>query len=236
MNGLYSALQIYDPSRVHTPQYDTAGELTSLTSPDPDGATGPLPAAVVQYEYDTSRRVIRQTLPENRTTLFSYDDAGRIQTVTQSDLSLRRFQPQQTLGWVNPTGGLGTSDRPAPLYRDGAPMGFQVNELGQQSRWRTDRFGFLIRQQTSLGTVTLIERDANGLPTRQIAPDPMTPVRSVLPKPAGVTTPVATWWNWSSPTVPCSSGRTTPRSTGPPNGPTPRGRPGDPATTPAGIS
>ncbi|MFN5297236.1 MAG: Ig-like domain-containing protein, partial [Planctomycetaceae bacterium] len=172
MNGLYSALQVYDPSRVHTPQYDTAGQLTSLTSPDPDGATGPLPAAVVQYEYDTSRRVIRQTLPENRTTLFSYDDAGRIQTVTQSDLSLRRFQPQQTLGWVNPTGGLGTSDRPAPLYRDGVPMGFQVNELGQQTRWRTDRFGFLIRQQTSLGTVTLIERDANGLPTWQIAPDP----------------------------------------------------------------
>ncbi|MFM8218282.1 MAG: Ig-like domain-containing protein, partial [Planctomycetaceae bacterium] len=137
LNGLYSALQVFDATRIHTPQYDTAGQLTSLTSPDPDGATGPLPAPAWQYEYDTNRRVIRQTLPENRTTLFTYNAAGRIQTVTQPDLSVRRFQPQQTLGWVDPTGGLGTSDRPATLYRDGVPMGLQVNELGHQTRLRT---------------------------------------------------------------------------------------------------
>lgn len=63
--------------------YDTAGNLTSKTLPDPDGA-GPLTAPVVQYGRDPAGTglLVSQTDPNNRTTNYGYDTQGNLNAIT----------------------------------------------------------------------------------------------------------------------------------------------------------
>ena len=63
--------------------YDTAGNLTSKTLPDPDGA-GPLTAPVIQYGRDPAGTglLFSQTDPNNRTTNYGYDNQGNLNAIT----------------------------------------------------------------------------------------------------------------------------------------------------------
>jgi RHS repeat-associated protein len=63
--------------------YDTAGNLTSKTLPDPDG-TGPLTAPVIGYGRDPAGTglLFSQTDPNNRTTNYGYDSQGNLNAVT----------------------------------------------------------------------------------------------------------------------------------------------------------
>ena len=60
-------------SRVSTMSYTTDGELASITDPMNH---------VVGFEYDAAGRVIKQTLPDLREILFSYDDNGNVTSIT----------------------------------------------------------------------------------------------------------------------------------------------------------
>jgi YD repeat-containing protein len=66
--------------------YDTAGNLTGVTQPDPDGP-GPLTSPVWTYTYTARGLVATATDPLNHTTTNGYDARDRLTQVTYADTS-----------------------------------------------------------------------------------------------------------------------------------------------------
>ena len=78
--------------------YDTAGNLTSKTLPDPDGA-GALQAPVIQYGRDPAGTglLFSQTDPNNRTTAYGYDTQANLTSIT-TPLSEKTTMGYDTVG------------------------------------------------------------------------------------------------------------------------------------------
>ena len=66
---------------IATNVYDTKGNLTSVTTPQPNGTT---PASVTQFQYDTKGELTQITDPLNNITKQTYTPAGLIQTITDA--------------------------------------------------------------------------------------------------------------------------------------------------------
>ena len=169
-NGLLSSVTDLD-ARVTSLSHDGSGRLTSITAPDPDGA-GPLAAAVTSYTYDTDDRLTQISDPLSHTTAFSYNFAGRLVQVTNTDTTTKSFVPIQSRGLIDTSTGVGTAANPAAFVSPEAVPGELTNETGDTITIETDRFGSVTEFTDALGNKTVYQRNADGLVTQITGADP----------------------------------------------------------------
>jgi RHS repeat-associated protein len=151
--------------------HDSAGNLVSVTQPDPDGA-GPQSAPVSSYTYDATTGLLATTTdPRGGFTTIAYDHAGLVSQVTQPDGDHSTFSMFRSLGVVDRSVSGSSPSNPASLVSSNAPE-IQHDEHGNPTQIRRDRFGNVVWQQDALGNVTTFERNADGLVTKLTQPDP----------------------------------------------------------------
>jgi RHS repeat-associated protein len=158
-NGYLSS--ITDPQgRTTTFTIDANGDLVSIT--DPDGS-------VTTYSYDSRHLMTSKTLPGNRTYTYTYDSHGMVSEVTFPDGSRRHYRHSMGMGLLNDIES--STDNPAPPVITDQLYDEVVDELGNVTRYRTDRYGFSIEEVDPLGRVTITERDEHSRVTKVIYPD-----------------------------------------------------------------
>jgi len=153
---------ITDPSsRTTSLSHDPRGDLVAIM--DPDGtARG--------FAYDSHHRLVAQTSKRGYTTTYSYDAAGRFRRSVLPDGSSRELYPIATVGLFNSIAGLGSSQNPAPVVRPDEVSAIAVDGNSNVTIYTTDAAGALTGTVDSLGRVTLVERNAAGLPVRITQP------------------------------------------------------------------
>jgi RHS repeat-associated protein len=151
--------------------YDTAGNLVSVTEPDPDGA-GPLAAPVTTYAYDAVTGLLTTIVdPRGEVTTMEYDHAGKLSRIVQPCGGISNYSMYRSLGVVDLAIHGSSELNPAPLVSSES-YEVQRDELGAETYIKRDRFGNVVWQQDALGNVTTIERNADGLATLVTEPDP----------------------------------------------------------------
>ncbi|APZ94505.1 RHS repeat-associated core domain-containing protein [Fuerstiella marisgermanici] len=176
-SGLLSSITDF-ASRVTTIGHDAYGRLTSITRPDPDGA-GPIVAPATAYGYSGTTSQLDLVIDAlSNDTEIDYDFAGRFDEATYEDTSDVSIVGYLGRGLVDLASGDGTPSDPADLYYPyGATMppsgsGMMTDQMGNDSTYHVDRFGYMTGFKDALGNRTDIERNANGQPTKQTDPDP----------------------------------------------------------------
>ena len=152
--------------------YDGSGRLTSITSPDPDGA-GAQTATVVTFGYDSSTGLITSyTDGDNKTTTLEYYANRTLKKRIFPDSSFEQFGSSLNGAVVDTSGGEGSLLNPAILFPTDEVTGYYTDELSHTTYFSSDRFGAKTRIEDPLGNVTVYERDSEGRPTRLTEPDP----------------------------------------------------------------
>jgi RHS repeat-associated protein len=157
--------------RVTTIGRDGSHRITSITGEDPDD-TGPLAAAVTEYAYGTNGLLSSISDPLDNETTFAYDFAGRLSGATNPDSSAPEFAAIQVQGVIDTASGDGTQQNLATLPSNYFPEALWTNELGHESSFKIDRFGYVTKSTNAQSQVTLYERDADGRVTKRTDPDP----------------------------------------------------------------
>ena len=143
-------------SNVTTLAYSTAGKLTSVTLPDPDGA-GPLTSPVTSYTYDTDGRITRITNPDGTHRDYTWDSEDRLLTAADE------LGRTTTYAYDN-DGNLISITQPDP---DGAgPLTAPVTTLSY------DAAGNIASMTDALGNVTSFSYNSRNWLTSVTAPDP----------------------------------------------------------------
>ncbi len=154
-----------------TYQYDVGGHLISITKPDPDGA-GPKSAPITTFDHDAAGRVILQTDPIGREVEYAYDFAGRTVSIT-ADGAIKQIVSRDTRGLVNVSvTGYDASHKASSSYLTLSRTGIASNELGQDTEYQFDVYGFPTSIFDPLNNQTVIERNDRGLVTSVTGPDP----------------------------------------------------------------
>ncbi|MDD3470435.1 MAG: hypothetical protein PHE53_10745 [Thermoguttaceae bacterium] len=126
--------------------YDNLGRVISMTLPDPDGAAGTQTSPVWSYTYNAAGQKLTEMDPSGNVTTYTYDDVGRVLTVTQPDPD-----------------GVGSQASPVKTYTyntDGLLTGI-TNPLGNTTTYSYDVYG---RQTGS----TQPDPDGNGSQTSSV--------------------------------------------------------------------
>jgi RHS repeat-associated protein len=156
---------------VTTLGYDTAGNLISVTQPDPDGA-GPLDNPVTTYGYHpVTGRLVTIVDPRGEVTTLGYDHAGLLSTIIQPCGGTSTYSMFRSLAVVNLAVHGSSAANPAPLVSAGA-YEIRRDEHGFETHLRRDRFGNVVWERDALGNVTTFGRSASGLVTQITRPDP----------------------------------------------------------------
>jgi RHS repeat-associated protein len=169
-DGRISSVEDFDGS-ITTLAYDSAGNLLSVTQPDPDGS-GPLAAPVTTYGYDSLTGLLITIVdPRGEVTAMEYDHAGKLSKVVQPCGGTSTYSMFRSLAVADLAVNGATPLNPAPLVSADAVEVIR-DEVGNETRVRRDRFGNVIWQEDALGNVTTFERNADGLVTTMTQPDP----------------------------------------------------------------
>lgn len=125
-------------SKTTTTAYDNLNRVTSVTTPDPDGA-GSQTASVTSYTYDRWGQVTRITDPRNGQTNFTYDTVGNLLTLDDA------------------------SGNTTTLTYDGlSRVTAETNELNKTRAFTYDTASNLVRSFDRNGRVTRYGRDNLG--------------------------------------------------------------------------
>ena len=101
---LLSATDELERTTVYT--YDSTNRRISVTQPDPDGPSGPLPAPITKTEYYADGSVKKEIDALGNATLYEYDDRGQMIRTTGPDPDgpAGRFQAPVTEYFYNAAG------------------------------------------------------------------------------------------------------------------------------------
>jgi RHS repeat-associated protein len=89
-NGFNEVLTAKDPlGNTTTNAYDAKGNLTSITTPSPDGGT--TAASKMQFAYDTKGEMTQVTDPLNNSTVSTYYSTGLVNTIKDVQRNLTTF-------------------------------------------------------------------------------------------------------------------------------------------------
>ncbi len=169
-SGLLSSVVDSDGA-VTTLAHNAAGELLSVTQPDPDGA-GPLESPITTYGYDLVTGLLTTIVdPRGEVTAMEYDHSGQLSKIVQPCGGESTYTMYRSLGVIDLAVHGSSASNPAPLVPSGS-YEVQRDELGTETHLRRDRFGNVIWQRDALGNVTSFERNADGLITTITQPDP----------------------------------------------------------------
>lgn len=159
VNGVLSSYTD-EQLRKWTYQY-TAGRLSSVTGPDPDGA-GPLQPQVWSYGYDSVGRVTSVTQPGGQTRGFIFNAAGTIDQIQHDGGRAVEIEPQATRGFAsNSTGtNLASAVRSAAVSDGDNNFSYTVY----------NRDGLVVEETDANDISIYTERMPNGLPFRVTAP------------------------------------------------------------------
>jgi RHS repeat-associated protein len=146
--------------RVTELEHDAEGNLTRIT--DADGS-------IREFEFDACHRLVLQRSKRGFETLYEYNFAGQNVRAVRPDGSLRDIFPQNAVGLFDPASGVGqNAASPAPVLRPEEATALFVDGNGNGTTFNIGRFGSLKSRVDPLGRLTTIERDADGLPVRNV--------------------------------------------------------------------
>jgi RHS repeat-associated protein len=137
----------------------TGSLITGVEHPDPDDG-GPLTAPTQSFAYDGDGRLIEYEDPLVRSTTYSYDDFGRVDQITVTDATDRKFSVLATLGLKQ--GKTGSLQNPLKIEDLWATL---EDGRTHTAKVRTDDYGNQI-EYSSTEEHTITERNADGLPVR----------------------------------------------------------------------
>lgn len=129
--------------------------------------------------YDAKHRMLQRTDRRGGVWNFAYDFAGKIAADTlpqvRTDVGLQRpvlrFASPERAVLVDPASGVGSAGSPAARVLPDTVRANIWDATGNFTRYALDRFGAPVRIEQPYGLVTLLERNANSLVTRSVAPD-----------------------------------------------------------------
>ena len=157
---------VTDPAgRVSRFEHDSAGNLTGVSHPDGTGMS-------YGYGYGEEDHLMTSKTDErSQVTRYTYDSFGRNTSAVLADGSGRAVRNQSAVGLVDPAGGRGTADNPAPPIRMEEVQSLFVDARGNFSSKKLDRRSKPTRVIDKLGRVTEYVRDGNSLATRITRPN-----------------------------------------------------------------
>ncbi|EAQ79300.1 Calx-beta domain-containing protein [Blastopirellula marina] len=155
--------------RVTSYTYDSENRIETVTSPDPDGL-GALSPMVETYAYDSHGEIASVTAANGKTTQYIRDSHGNLTQKILPDGSSVYYDSYSSRGLAS--AGLGTIQNPAPLGQADDTWGSIVNGSGIVTYYATDSHGNITRTKDELGNITFYLRNAAGLVTKMIQPDP----------------------------------------------------------------
>lgn len=152
---------------------DSNGFVTATTSPDPDGP-GPQVSPVTHFEYDPGTGLLTKVIdPLGRAQSFNYDDFRRFESGTNPDGTTWSVTSLQAQGLVDLAAMGYDAAHPAPSsFLVPAQFAKHIDENGNLSQYKTDRFGYVTQAIDALGNITNYERDPDGQLQRVVTPDP----------------------------------------------------------------
>jgi RHS repeat-associated protein len=162
--------------------YDSAGNLTSKTLPDPDGA-GPMHAPVIGYDRDPTGTglVVSQTNPNNHTTSYGYDGQGNLTSITSpAPLSEKTTMGYDSVGRltsrVDPRGniagcGCAASHATTFAYDGEDHLTSEIDPGLPAKSWAYDAAGNLKKVTDQIGHFTSYGYDADERLSSVTAPD-----------------------------------------------------------------
>ncbi|MEJ7590407.1 MAG: Ig-like domain-containing protein, partial [Planctomycetaceae bacterium] len=160
-------------ARVTTIAHDGQGRITSVTSPDPDGA-GPLTSPVTTYGYSgTTRKLTTIADPLSHVATIAYDYVGLFDQITAADGGVQKLDPYQSRGI--PASGTGTVGTPATPYLPNSGSNLYAvytDQLNQVSKTVYNQLGQVTTFIDPLSSTTVSTRNSNGLVTQMTLPDP----------------------------------------------------------------
>jgi RHS repeat-associated protein len=142
---------ISDPAgRTTSFQHDGQGNLISVHFPDGSSKS---------FGYDSRHLMTSEVDERGFVVQREYDSIGRLVRATLPDGSMRAATDAQTVGFVDPSTGVGTITNPAPAARPADALSTFADGRGNQQVIKIGRFGAPLRIRDSLGQSTVIERD-----------------------------------------------------------------------------
>ncbi|WP_084684908.1 FG-GAP-like repeat-containing protein [Methylohalobius crimeensis] len=154
--------EIEDPAgRITRFAHDGDGNLIRITNPD--GSTR-------QFNYDSQHLLTAQTDERGQVTEYSYDATGRLTMARLPDGAERTITPSRTRALVaKPETTSVANPSPAVLASD-VKSRFTDGE-GRTQAFKTDQLGRITQRTDPAGLTTIIDRDADGNPTKTAFPD-----------------------------------------------------------------
>ncbi|MCK4819399.1 hypothetical protein KA005_26740 [bacterium] len=160
----------------YTLSYDGSGKLSSITDPanrvtqfaidgennltqiiNPDGT-----ARTFGY---SGHLLIAKTDERGNTTDYTYDEKGKISEVKLpgQDNPVHKYAPSIVEGNINDLPeGTGTEDNPAPTVMLDTLTDGYTDPNGNQTFYKTNRYGMVIERTDALGNLTRTDRDREG--------------------------------------------------------------------------
>ncbi len=158
--------------QVTTYAYNMAGQLETMTQPDPDGA-GPQAAPVWTYGYDATTGLLSSiTDPRNLESKIFYDHAGRVSSIEQACGGTSTQDSYFSRGVVDLSAVGYDASHPAPLTSASDSVEYREDELGNPTLIERDHRGYVTKETDALGNVTTYRRDVNGRITKMTQADP----------------------------------------------------------------
>lgn len=152
---------IVDPAGRSTQlQHDANGDLMQVTLPG---------GAVYHFVYDDRHLMIRETGPAGFQVDREYDGGGRLVRTVWPDGTVRTVNPVSSVAAPVPGSDIGTEAQPAPVVRRDDVRGTFSGPQGT-IKAKTNNFGQEIDVTFPGERRSIIDRDANGLPTRMVFP------------------------------------------------------------------
>jgi YD repeat-containing protein len=151
-------LSVADPAgRTTRFEHGRHRNLTRVTFPD---------GTQRSFTYDSRHLMVAETDQRGLTVRREFDDVGRLGTITFPDGATQRVQYAHGVGLVDRATGLGTSTHPAPVTLPADAFGVLTDGRGNQTTVDVRRLAAIVAISDPLGRTSLIDRDANGNPTR----------------------------------------------------------------------
>jgi RHS repeat-associated protein len=166
-NGKLSSVMDW-AGRITSVSVNGSNNLTSITSPDPDGA-GPKTPSISTYSYFASNGLMQQYInPRSNTIGYSYDAFSRLNTITYPGAIVYSIAPQIANGLLTATQG--TSSSPVALPNPN-PSGVLTRASQNLITVQYDSLGYPLVHTDPLGNTTTWERDVAGNATKLTLPD-----------------------------------------------------------------